>query len=79
MDCGSSGSSVHGISQERIVEWVAISFFGNLPDPGIEFTSPASSALQEDYIFFFFFNAELVGKSCIRFRATIIQNDLLLM
>ena len=29
--------------------------------------------------FFFFFNAELVGKSCIRFRATIIQNDLLLM
>ena len=26
MDCSSSGSSVHGISQARILEWVAISY-----------------------------------------------------
>ena len=26
MDCSSSGSSVHGVSQARILEWVAISF-----------------------------------------------------
>ena len=26
MDCGSPGSSVHGILQARVVEWVAISF-----------------------------------------------------
>ena len=26
MDCGLPGSSVHGISQARILEWVAISF-----------------------------------------------------
>ena len=26
MDCSSPGSSVHGILQERIVEWVAVSF-----------------------------------------------------
>ena len=26
MDCGPPGSSVHGISQSRIMEWVAISF-----------------------------------------------------
>jgi len=26
MDCSSPGSSVHGISQARILEWVAISF-----------------------------------------------------
>ena len=26
MDCGPSGSSVHGILQARILEWVAISF-----------------------------------------------------
>ena len=26
MDCSPSGSSVHGISQARILEWVAISF-----------------------------------------------------
>ena len=27
MDCSPPGSSVHGISQTRILEWVAISFF----------------------------------------------------
>ena len=27
MDCSSPGSSVHGISQLRILEWVAIPFF----------------------------------------------------
>ena len=27
MDCSLLGSSVHGISQARILEWVAISFF----------------------------------------------------
>jgi len=26
MDCSSPGSSVHGILQERILEWVAISY-----------------------------------------------------
>ena len=26
MDCNPSGSSVHGISQARILEWVAVSF-----------------------------------------------------
>ena len=26
MDCSTPGSSVHGISQERILEWVVISF-----------------------------------------------------
>ena len=27
VDCGTRGSFVHGISQSRILEWVAISFF----------------------------------------------------
>ena len=36
------GSSVHGISQTRILEWVAVSTPGDLPDPRIE---PTSSAL----------------------------------
>ena len=35
MDCSSSGSSVHGIFQVRILEWVAISFSRDLPNPGI--------------------------------------------
>jgi len=41
MDYSLSGSSVHGISQARILEWVAISFSkGDLPNPGIKPTSP---------------------------------------
>ena len=41
------GSSVHGISQARIQEWVYIPFPWDLPDPGIE---PGSPALQADYL-----------------------------
>ena len=37
-------SSLHGILQARILEWVAISFFGDLPDPGINSESPALQA-----------------------------------
>ena len=36
MDCSRPGSSVHGISQARILEWVAISFSRDLSDPGME-------------------------------------------
>ena len=36
MDYSLPGSSIHGISQARILEWIAISFSGDLPDPGIE-------------------------------------------
>ena len=32
--CNPPGTSVHGISQARILEWVSISFSRNLPDPG---------------------------------------------
>ena len=35
------GSSVHGISQARILQWVAISFSRDLYYPGIEPLSPA--------------------------------------
>ena len=44
MDCSPPGSSVHGILQARILEWVAISSPGNLPNPGIEFRSPTMQA-----------------------------------
>ena len=36
LDCGPPGSSVHGISQARTLEWVAISFSRDLPNPGIK-------------------------------------------
>ena len=42
------GSSVHGILQARILEWVAISSSKGIPYPGIEPTLPASPALQAD-------------------------------
>ena len=45
MDYGPLGSSVHGILQARILEWVAISFSMEFPDPGIK---PRSPALQAD-------------------------------
>ena len=45
MDCSQSGSIVHGISQVRTLEWVAIPSPGDLEDSGAE---PGSSALQAD-------------------------------
>ena len=47
MDCNPPGSSVHGILQARILQWVAISFSGDLPHPGIK---PRSPALQADFL-----------------------------
>ena len=54
MDCSPPGSSVHGIVQARILEWVAISPPGDLPNQGIE---PASPALAD-----VFFTTEPPGK-----------------
>ena len=46
-DCSPPGSSVLGIVQARILEWVAIPSPGDLPNPGIE---PGFSALQADSV-----------------------------
>ena len=54
MDCSLPGSSVLGIFQARILEWVAMSPPGNLPHPGIE---PGFTALQVDSL-----PTELPGK-----------------
>ena len=48
LDCRLPGSSVHGIFQARILEWVVISSSRDLPDPEIEPSSPGSPELQED-------------------------------
>ena len=44
MDSSTPGSSVHGILQARILEWVAIPSPEDLSDPGIEPGSPTSQA-----------------------------------
>ena len=41
MDCSPPGSSVPGILEARILEWVAISFSRGSSDSGIEPRSPA--------------------------------------
>ena len=45
MDCSPPGSFVHGISQTRKLEWVAMPSTRDLPNPG---TEPRSLALQAD-------------------------------
>ena len=54
MDYSLSSSSVHGIVQARILEWVVIPLPGHLPEPGIE---PGSPALQANSL-----PSELLGR-----------------
>ena len=54
MDCRHVASPVHGILQARILEWVAIFYSRDPPDPGIK---PASPALAGG-----FFTTEQCGK-----------------
>ena len=44
MDCGLPGFSVHGVLQARILEWVSMTYSGDLSDPGIKSTSLMSPA-----------------------------------
>ena len=69
MDCGLPGSSVHGISQARILEWVAISF-------------SRGSSWSRDQIWVYcladgFFTIELPGKlyvcTCVTFAEKITK------
>jgi len=46
MDHSPPGSSVHGILQARILEWVAIPSSRDLPNPEIEPMSLMSPALE---------------------------------
>ena len=48
MDYSLLGSSVRGILQARILEWVPFPPPGDLPDPGIEPLSPKACALVAD-------------------------------
>ena len=47
IDCSPPGSSVHGIPQARILEWLPFLSPGDLPDSGIKSGSPT---LQADYL-----------------------------
>ena len=45
MDCSPPGSSVLGVLQARILEWIAMHFFRGSSQPGIEPTPLTSLAL----------------------------------
>ena len=47
MECSPPGTSVCGVSQARILEWLPFPSPGDLPDPGIKSLSPA---LQVDFL-----------------------------
>ena len=57
MECSLLASSLHRTFQARILERVAVSSTGDLPDPGIKPTSPASAGR-----FVCLFTAEPSGK-----------------
>ena len=59
VDYSPPGSSVHGILQARILEWVAILFSRDLPNSGIEPRSPALQAVS--------LQSELPGKPSTRY------------
>ena len=63
VDYSLPGSSVRGVSQTRIVERVAISFPGDLPNPGIK---PESLALAGGFL-----TTEPPGKPCILSRTAL--------
>ena len=46
MDCSPPGSSVHGILQTRILEWVAMHPPGGLPNPGLRTSISCASCLS---------------------------------
>ena len=54
MDCSLPGSSVHGILQAHILEWIAMPSSRDLPNPGIELVSLMSTALACGFFCFFF-------------------------
>ena len=65
MNCSPPGSSINGILQARILEWIAISFFPeDLPDPGIK---PGSPALQGRFF------TILSHREVLRDRITLVQ------
>ena len=67
MDCSQPDSSVHGISQVRILEWLPFSSAGDLPEAGIEPTSPKLAGR--------FFNTELPGLKALPDKLLITRKE----
>ena len=57
------GSSVHGILQARILEWIAMHLPGDPPDPGFKPTSPASPALHANSLPLSHWGSPVIGET----------------
>ena len=64
------GSSVHSNLQARILEWVAISFFGDLPDPRIKPVPLKSAALADRFLM-----TAPSGSPIVHFKCTYLPSD----
>ena len=51
MDCSPPGSSVHGILQSRVLEWVAMPFSTDLPNPEIEPVSLTAACISKQVLY----------------------------
>ena len=71
MDCGPSGSSVRGISQSRILEWVAISFSRGSSRPRDRILVSCTAGG--------FFPTESIGKSFLDYSRKNIIIDLFII
>ena len=78
MVCSPPGSSLHGISQARILEWVVISTPGYLPNPG----SPAlaggfftTEPPGKTYIFIYIYVYILIFVTCYKYRYLAYMRD----
>ena len=61
MDCSPPGSSVHGIIQARILEWVDSSS-RDLPDPGVKSVSLAYAGFSKCHLYLMSFPYSSDGK-----------------
>ena len=66
MDCSPPGSSVHGLLQARILEWVAFPSPGDLLDPGVKSGSPVLAGG--------FFTTDPLG-SCLYISFTVSEGE----
>ena len=75
MDCSLADSSVHGIFQARILEWVAISYSGDLHHSGIKPMFPLSPPLAGRFFITTSPEKPMLPESTLSFMPSIFSID----
>ena len=81
MDCSPPGTSVHGILQAGILEWVAISFSRGSSQPREQTWASSVSCIGRQgffFFFFFFFTTEPTGKpiKCQQYHNKTVKREM---